>query len=570
MKVLNSSAILTAVLLAVSCDDPPVELNRLVAVEIMFTSESFPFGVGDSIQLRAIVRDQNWNEVRDYEVAWSTSNSGVATVDQTGLVIGKGPGYADIRASAEDVSGLISVLVVGPPVFMSVQPETITVLRGGVARFMAAVQDAYHNIAVVDSFGWISDDTTVATIDAVFLEYDPEAHVRAEETGSAEIVATVDGLADSASITVITVEFTRMSAGTDRACALSSDGHAYCWGLDQRDYVYADQDFPVRIMEDTVFTTLTLGPTHTCGIAVDGTTYCWGSNLNGELGVGSGDWYGPVAGGLRFVSLTLGGSHTCGLTVEGTAYCWGLNRDGQLGAESFDECGYVGKGSSGDLDPCSREPIAVSGELPFASLSAGASHTCGITNDGVAYCWGSNASGELGTGSYSSSPSPATLSGNLDLSLISTGAGYTCGITSVGEAYCWGGNGDGQLGNGSQARSPIPVAVSGGVQFASLTAGNDPDFTHTCGLATDNTVYCWGANTHGQLGDLSTASRFAPVAVAGNMTFRTVESGARFTCGMSVAGLAFCWGDNEMGQLGTHVGDRSLQPARVAGQNDIR
>ncbi len=570
MKTQRLLTVLTAVLLMISCGEPPVQVNRVAGIEILPTGDFVRFGVGDSIQLRAIVRDQNWNEVRDYDVTWSTSNSGVASVDQTGLVIGRGAGSADIRAAAEDVWGSFPIMVVGPPVFISVEPDSITVVRQGAIRFTATVLDAYYNIAAVESFEWISSDTTVAAIDSVIFEYDPEAHVRARDVGTAEVTAAADSLVDSAAITVVTVDFVAISAGFNRACALSSNGHAYCWGLDERAYHYAGWDFPVRIREDTVFTNLTLGPAHTCGIAPDRTAYCWGSNFHGELGVGSGDWYGPVSGGLSFASLALGGSHTCGLTVDGIAYCWGLNSDGQLGAESSEECGFTGKGSTGGLSPCSREPLVVSGNILFTSLSAGAAHTCGISKDGIAYCWGSNANGELGSGLSSSSPNPTRVLGNLELSLISAGAGHTCGITSVGDASCWGGNSDGQLGDGSHDQSAVPVPVSGGLQFTSISAGIDSVYAHTCGVTTDNTAYCWGANAHGQLGDLSTSARSAPVSVAGNTAFTTIQLGNRFTCGMSVDGSAFCWGDNEMGQLGARVGIRSLEPIRVAGQSDIQ
>jgi alpha-tubulin suppressor-like RCC1 family protein len=576
--MMHKSPFLTAttigmILTAVSCDSPTVETDRVAAVEVMSTAEFHRFGAGDTLQLRAIVRDQHWNEIHDQPVTWSSLEPAVATVDQNGLVIGEGPGGSEIRASVEDVWGGMWIQVLGPPVSLFIEPDTLTILRGGAARFMATAQDLYYNPAVVDSFEWISDDTTVATIDSVFHDYDFIAHARARGTGVTEIVATADDLVDSASVTVVTVEFTSLTVADGRSCALSTDGHAYCWGVDERDYFYNGSNFPVQAAPETVFTAIAVGGSdyaslHTCGILLDKSATCWGSDMYGELGNGS-DWSAPVAGSLHFIQLALGHSFTCGLTDEGLAHCWGLNDVGQLGAASSEECGFTGKGSSGVVHSCSTTPLAVAGELFFESLTTGVSHACGVTVEGHAYCWGSNAHGELGDGSTENGPTPVRVAPSLSFDYLSAGAGYTCGLTTAGQAYCWGDNKDGQLGNGTNTASNTPVAVSGGVTFLSVSAGGDQDHKHTCGIAMDNSAYCWGANTEGQLGDLSTISRPILSVVAGAMSFSSVYSGAGYSCGMTVEGLAYCWGDNEMGQLGAPVGIRSLQPIRVVGQRDV-
>ena len=121
----------------------------------------------------------------------------------------------------------------------------------------------------------------------------------------------------------------------------------------------------------------------------------------------------------------------------------------------------------------------------FAAVSAGYSHTCGVTTGGAAYCWGDNSSGQLGTSvaigpcppyttSVPCSPVPVPVAGALTFAAVSAGYSHACGVTTGGGTYCWGDNGYGELGNGSTSPSGTPVAVSGGLTFAAVSAGWSP------------------------------------------------------------------------------------------------
>ena len=256
----------------------------------------------------------------------------------------------------------------------------------------------------------------------------------------------------------------------------------------------------------------------TCGLTADGTAYCWGENANGQLGttINNGTQSGnptvtAVATTLKFASLTAGSFHTCGLTASGTAYCWGYNAFGQLGTTT--NTGTFGTISNNPT------PAAVATTLKFAVLTAGDWHTCGLTASGTAYCWGYNALGQLGTvtnnGRDVANPTVTAVATTLKFANLTAGQHHTCGLTADETAYCWGLNTFGQLGtatnNGTDAANPTATAVATSLKFASLSAGA----SHTCGIAADATAYCWGYNGFGQLGDGTTNVSFAPVAVRG-------------------------------------------------------
>ena len=147
--------------------------------------------------------------------------------------------------------------------------------------------------------------------------------------------------------------------------------------------------------------------------------------------------------------------------------------------------GIIGCGGDGGR---ATQPVG----FAFASVSSGAEHSCALTTSGAAYCWGYNGSysgfGPLGDGSVTPRSVPVAVTGDLTFSSVSPGREHTCGLTTNGAAYCWGFNVWGQLGNGSTEDAAVPVAVSGGLTFAGLSAGG----TNSCGVNRGGIAYCWG------------------------------------------------------------------------------
>jgi alpha-tubulin suppressor-like RCC1 family protein len=182
----------------------------------------------------------------------------------------------------------------------------------------------------------------------------------------------------------------------------------------------------------------------------------------------------------------------------------------------------------------------------FRAVSAGATHTCALSVGDLAYCWGDNTDGELGTGDRFDATAPVAVSGGIRFLTIDAGVGFTCGLATTGRVYCWGRNDTYALGNAAMRRSYSPVQITGGVLFRAVAVGED----HACGVAVDGAAYCWGSNATGQLGTGDTLSSALPLPVATPARFLAITAGDDHTCALTVDSLAYCWGSNRRGQLG--------------------
>jgi alpha-tubulin suppressor-like RCC1 family protein len=342
---------------------------------------------------------------------------------------------------------------------------------------------------------------------------------------------------------------------------------------------------------------VTTGRDFTCALTRGGAAYCWGDNYRGRLGTIASQERLPapaaVRGGLTFGSISAGYDHVCALTKEGAAYCWGSDDHGKLG---------TGADTLSSIVPIG-EPTPVVGGLSFRSISAGSSHTCAVTLDYRAYCWGSDLGGALGVGGTSvctpglhEDPvaqdwdricfraAPAPVLGGLAFTSISAGYDYTCGVSVEGTAYCWGDNEYGALGdletplncrstNHSACRRFAPVRVAGDFHFSSVSTG----MYHACGVSLTAKAYCWGlaapvdpvygypsvTSAPISTGASAPGGSRVPVAVGGGLEFREVNARLLRSCGVTTASRAYCWGRNSFGGLGLGNFDDSVELPRA-------
>ncbi len=302
------------------------------------------------------------------------------------------------------------------------------------------------------------------------------------------------------------------------------------------------------------------GGQHTCGIKTTGRLYCWGYDDHGQLGDGgaNADKATPVevAGhATTWTTVSAGAAHTCARQTSGRLYCWGYDLDGELGDDEA-------------LTDRSVPTAVAGGATDWASLTTGYFHTCAQKTSGRLYCWGANATGQLGDASgadHRAVPTPVA-GGATDWDSVATGYLHTCARKTSGRLYCWGYDGMGQLGDGGlNTDRATPTQVAGAsTAWSDVAAGG----FHTCGRRTSGRLYCWGYDDSGQLGDGNAdAAQIAPTAVAGGATdWASVTAGDNHTCARRSSGQLSCWGYDGMGQLGDGGPDADQgAPVGVAG-----
>jgi alpha-tubulin suppressor-like RCC1 family protein len=347
-----------------------------------------------------------------------------------------------------------------------------------------------------------------------------------------------------------------MNVGHYTGCAIQPVGDMWCWGYSAAG-VNGDgganhsRFAPSLVVGNHSWVAMSGGEFHSCGLTSGGEVYCWGAQ--GILGNGTATITATpvlVAGGHLFTSLAAGSNHTCAVATDGKAYCWGSNANSQIGD------GAVG-GS------VRLSPSLVTGGLTFKEVTAGSLYSCGLTPAGAAYCWGNNQFGQLGDGTTTTRDAPTAVAGGLTFTTISAQFNTTCGLTAAGAAYCWGQNNVGQVGDNTTGTNRlVPTQVAGGLVFASLTVGAD----HGCGLLASKAAYCWGGNNSGQLGLGSTGGTHAsPAVVSGGLQFRSLAASTLYTCGIATDNKAYCWGANNFGQLGNATNTPTSAPGLISG-----
>lgn len=294
-------------------------------------------------------------------------------------------------------------------------------------------------------------------------------------------------------------------------------------------------------------------------------TYEWNhkAQYSGGAVAGDGDDSDYQSGVLKMMAM--GEDHTCVISTDRDLYCWGDNSDGQLG-------------TGNTINRTTPTPVSKSGALSgltILSVSASENHTCVLASDNYAYCWGDNGDGQLGTGNTTNYTSPVAVTrtgalSGLSILQIAAGERHTCVLASDGVVYCWGEGGDGQLGRGSTSDSLSPVAVQStgalnGLSITQLSAGA----RHVCVLASDSNAYCWGRGSAGQIGNGSTSNRSVPTAVSrtgalNGLSLRKVSAGGFNSCAVASNGQAYCWGDNSAGQIGDGTSIRRSSPVAVS------
>ncbi len=298
-------------------------------------------------------------------------------------------------------------------------------------------------------------------------------------------------------------------------------------------------------------TAIAAGGAHSLALKSDGTVWGWGNNASGQLGDGTGtNRLTPVQvpgfSGVR--AIAAGWYHSLALKQDGTVWSWGSNTYGQLG----DGTQLV-----------SALPIQVRGLSGVTAIAAGVYYSVALKSDGTVWCWGSNFYGQLGDGTKTNRSTPVQAKGISGIRAIAAGAGHTVVLKSNGTVQTFGWNANGQLGNGTTTDSLSPLTVSGVAGVGRIAAG----YAHTLALdASGAGISAWGSNASGQLGDgTTTASKPSPVRVSNFSGVRLVAAGTSHSLAIKNDGTVWSWGGNVYGAIGDGTTTNRTTPVQSKG-----
>ena len=320
---------------------------------------------------------------------------------------------------------------------------------------------------------------------------------------------------------------------------------------------------------------LKAGEAHTIFLNSDGTLIAWGWNEDGQLGDGSKDnRLIPVRvkgldgkGNLEGITAVAAGAlHSVAVKKDGTAWAWGNNDKGQLGNSSTD---------------AQKTPVQVKTDSGkeylegIMAIAAGALHSVAVKKDGTVWAWGYNDDGQLGDDSYQKRRlSAIQVKGPdgddelKDIAAVAAGSAHTLALNRKhGTVWGWGNNDNGQLGDDSKRGRTTPVQAKGLKGITAIAAGAG----HSLALKADGTVWAWGNNDHGQLGDDSSKLRKTPVQVKGLKGIIAIAAGENHSAALKDDGTVWIWGSNNTGQLGINQakGAKRLVPTLVEGLSGV-
>lgn len=319
-------------------------------------------------------------------------------------------------------------------------------------------------------------------------------------------------------------------------------GEMYAWGdnangqLGLNDTV--KRSSPVQVGSLATWAQLAIGSTHTIATKADGTLWSWGSSNQGQLGLNDTvNRSSPVQVGAltTWYQVASGSAFTLATKTDGTLWAWGYNGNGQLG---LGDAGALTKRSS---------PVQVGALTTWYQVAAGSAFTLATKTDGTLWSWGNNSNGQLGLNDTVGRSSPVQIGALTTWYEFSAGSDFSVAIKTDGTLWSWGNNGFGQLGQNNTTYRSSPVQIGALTNWSRISAGAGK---FCLAIKTDGTLWSWGYNDFGTLGQNDTVRRSSPVQVGSLTNWYQVAAGKYHCIATKADGTLWSWGVGGNGQLG--------------------
>jgi len=322
----------------------------------------------------------------------------------------------------------------------------------------------------------------------------------------------------------------------------------FTWGLNNYgqlgDNTTAHRSTPRQeFTSSTNWKQVATGNRHTAAIKIDGTMWAWGRNTYGQLGdnTNGNDRSTPrqeFTSSTNWKQVSAGGKHIAAIKTDGTMWAWGRNTYGQLGDNT-----------NGNDRSTPRQEFTSS--TNWRQVAAGYRHTVAIKTDGTLWAWGRNSEGQLGDNTLVEKNTPIQVGTATNWKQVVGTQDRSIAIKTDGTLWTWGSNNHGQLGDNTTATRSTPrQEFTSSTNWKQVAAG----YSNTVAVKTDGTLWAWGNNSNGQVGDNTTASRSTPrQEFTSSTNWKQVSAGGKHIAAIKTDGTLWAWGLNTYGQLGDNT-----------------
>ncbi len=402
------------------------------------------------------------------------------------------------------------------------------------------------------------------------------------------------------------VDWKIIDGGYYSSWAIRNDGTLWAWGDNEYgqlgDGTTSDKNIPEQIGTDWNWEKVS-GGMHTIATKNDGTLWAWGNNSSGQLGDGTTeDKLKPVQIGkdINWKKIATGSYHSLAAKKDGTLWAWGANDWGQLGdatkisnstpvqVKGITNCYQVDAGSTFSLLLKPDALYCGTGSNNFgqlgdgtqilkqtydcidftqAEIAIGERHGLFLNTDGTLWAWGNGSHGAIGDGTGEFRYSPVRVGNAMNWKKISAGGDQSLAIKTDGTLWAWGDNLQGQLGDGTTTTRFSPVQIGTDLNWKEISTGGNIDQPdeghHSLAIKDDGTLWAWGGNRFGQLGDSTTTERHVPVQIGTAANWKEISAGVLHSLAIKTDGTLWAWGYNSDGQLGDGTSKTKLSPVQI-------